>query len=94
MEWRDKPYSVRCDNGPEYISDNLTKWAESRSIQLIFIQLGKPQQNAYIERCVTTCLAQYLFKSIKEAQGYSTNRLWLSNNERPHMGLSLDFSQG
>lgn len=50
IEWRGKPKQIRCDNGPEYISHSLAKWAKKHDIQLQFIQPGNPQQNAYIER--------------------------------------------
>ncbi len=48
--WRDKLRSIRCDNGPEYISGKLANWAKKQGIVLAFIQSGKPQPNAYIER--------------------------------------------
>lgn len=38
IEWRGKPKQIRCDNGPEYISQLLESWAEKNQIQLIFIQ--------------------------------------------------------
>ena len=47
IEWRGKPEMIRCDNGPEYISQVMRDWAEKRSIGLNYIQPGKPQQNAY-----------------------------------------------
>jgi putative transposase len=50
MEWRGSPARIRCDNGPEYVSAALMAWASRRSIQVEFIQPGKPQQNAYVER--------------------------------------------
>ena len=51
IEWRGQPKVIRCDNGPEYISGTLKSWAgQRRSIQIEYIQPGKPQQNAYIER--------------------------------------------
>lgn len=56
----------------------------------MFIQPGKPQQNAYIKRYNRTvcydCLAQYLFKSTEEVQDYDTCWLWHYHNERPNMG--------
>jgi putative transposase len=50
MEWRSRPNKIRCDNGPEYVSAALLSWASRRDIQVEFIQPGKPQQNAYVER--------------------------------------------
>ena len=91
IEWRGKPCAIRCDNGPEYISGLLKQWAEEHSIRLEFIQPGKPQQNAYIERYNRTVrydwLAQYLFDSIADVQDYATRWLWTYNHERPNMGL-------
>ncbi|CCG41138.1 hypothetical protein PHAMO_260005 [Magnetospirillum molischianum DSM 120] len=34
IEWRGKPGAIRVDNGPEYISGTLMKWAETRGIGL------------------------------------------------------------
>ncbi len=91
IEWRGQPAMIRCDNGPEYISELLKQWALKRGIWLNFIQPGKPQQNAYIERYNRTVrydwLAQYLFDSIEEVQDYATRWLWTYNHERPNMGL-------
>ena len=91
IEWRGKPVVIRCDNGPEYISGALQEWAEKRRIRLAYIQPGKPQQNAYIERYNRTVrydwLGQYLFESIEEVQDFATRWLWTYNHERPNMGL-------
>jgi len=91
IEWRGQPEIIRCDNGPEYISELLRNWSEELGIQLEFIQPGKPQQNAYIERYNRTVrydwLAQFLFDSIEEVQEYATRWLWTYNHERPNMGL-------
>jgi putative transposase len=38
------------DNGPELISKRLECWAQEEHIELLHIQLGKPAQNAYMER--------------------------------------------
>ena len=91
IEWRGPPLAIRVDNGPEYISDCLHQWAETRGIAIQHIQPGKPQQNAYIERYNRTVrhewLDQYMFATIKEVQDYATDWLWTYNNDRPNMGL-------
>ncbi|OBQ46467.1 hypothetical protein SP90_12240 [Halodesulfovibrio spirochaetisodalis] len=91
IEWRGKPQSIRCDNGPEYISGKLQCWAEQNCIRLEYIQPGKPQQNAYIERYNRTVrydwLNQHLFRSIEQVQDFATAWLWSYNNERPNMGI-------
>jgi putative transposase len=91
IEWRGPPLAIRVDNGPEYISDCLHRWAETHGIAIQHIQPGKPQQNAYIERYNRTVrhewLDQYMFATIKEVQDYATDWLWTYNNDRPNMGL-------
>jgi len=91
IEWRGQPQAIRVDNGPEYISGTLMAWAEKRNIRLEYIQPGKPQQNAYIERYNRTVrgewLGQYIFETIEEAQDHATQWLWTYNNERPNMGI-------
>lgn len=91
IEWRGKPNSIRCDNGPEYISNTLKLWAKKNQIELNYIQPGNPQQNAYIERFNHTVrydwLNQYIFSSLTEMQEFATKWQWLYNNERPNMGL-------
>ena len=91
IEWRGKPKIIRCDNGPEYISGNLLKWATNNDIKIEFIQPGKPQQNAYVERYNRTVryewLSQNIFENIEEVQEMATKWLWTYNNERPNMAL-------
>lgn len=91
IEWRGKPFVIRCDNGPEYVSHVLGAWAQRLGIGLRFIQPGKPQQNAYVERYNRTVrydwLNQYIFETIEQAQRAATNWLWTYNNERPNMAL-------
>ncbi|EFB4347029.1 IS3 family transposase [Escherichia coli] len=92
IEWKGKPAAIRCDNGPEYTSKALMSWAAQQNITLHFIQPGKPQQNAYIERYNRTVrydwLGQYLFSSLSELQDYATRWQWFYNHERPNMALN------
>ncbi len=91
IEWRGKPKAIRCDNGPEYLSGALQEWSARRAIRIDYIQPGKRQQNAYVERFNRTVrydsLSQTLFESIEEVQDAATRWLWTYNNERPNMAL-------
>lgn len=73
----------------------LVIWAESRGIDLLFIQRSNPQQNAYIERYNRTVrydwLSHYLFAQIKEAQDYATRWLWRSANAIDLKLFATDF---
>ena len=75
IEWRGKPKSIRCDNGPKYISHHFLAWAEKQGIKIEHIQPGNPQQNAYVERYNRTVrydrLSHYLFESIQEVQDFA-----------------------
>lgn len=91
IEWRGKPERIRVDNGPEYVSGLLMQWAEKRGITIEYIQPGKPQQNAYIERYNRTVrhewLDQNIFETKEEAQDQATKWLWTYNNDRPNMAI-------
>ncbi|CAY73781.1 putative transposase insK for insertion sequence element IS150 [Erwinia pyrifoliae DSM 12163] len=92
IEWKGKPAAIRCDNGPEYTGNLLMLWAAQQNITLHFIQPGKPQQNACIERYNRTVrydwLGQHLFTSLDELQNYATRWQWFYNHQRPNMALN------
>jgi putative transposase len=91
IEWRGKSKTIRCDNGPEYISDTLVSWAKQKGIEILYIQPGNPPQNAYIERYNRTVrhewLNQHLFESLDQARDTATKWLWHYNNDRPNMAI-------
>jgi putative transposase len=91
MEWRGKPAMIRCDNGPEYVSNQLVTWAIKQNITLMYIQPGKPTQNAYIERFNRTARHEWLdmheFENVAHAQDVATKWLWTYNNERPNTAI-------
>lgn len=91
IEWRGSPSMIRCDNGPEYISQALIDWANQRQITLVYIQPGKPTQNAYVERFNRTVRHEWLdlnlFESVEQAQQLATEWLWKYNNERPNSAI-------
>ena len=76
FEYRLVPNTIRCDNGPEFTSHEFQNWVVQKDIKIEYIQPGKPQQNAYIERYNRTVryglLNQYLFNSLNDIQDYAT----------------------
>jgi putative transposase len=92
LEIHGKPQAIRCDNGPEFISQTMTDWAKERCIELKFIQPGKPNQNALIERFNrsfrTEVLSCYLFDSLKEVEELTQEWLYQYNHVRPHDALN------
>jgi len=61
IEWRGLPRTIRVDNSLEYVSGTLMAWAEKRGVRLEYIQPGKPQQNANIERYNRTVRNEWLW---------------------------------
>ena len=45
-----RPAALRLDNGPELTAQAFVEWCDERRIALYYIQPGKPDQNAFIER--------------------------------------------
>ncbi|AHF01117.1 integrase [Thiomicrospira aerophila AL3] len=91
VEWRGKPAAIRYYDGPVYVSQVLINWANKNQITLMYIQPGKPTQNAYVERFNRTVrhkwLALHLFETIEQAQYLATDWLWTYNNERPNSAI-------
>jgi putative transposase len=85
------PESLRVDNGPEFISTALDRWAFQHGVELAFIQPGKPTQNAHVEsfngRFRDECLAQAHFPTLARAR--AEIEIWRVdyNCERPHSSL-------
>ena len=83
-----KPVAIRCDNGPELTSYGFTEWCREKDIELRFIQPGKPDQNAFIERFNRSyreeALNAYLFDSIGEVREITDDWPDRYNAIRPH----------
>jgi putative transposase len=86
-----KPWRLRLDNGPELVSRALEHCAWHQAIELVFIQLGKPTQNAYIEgfnrTYRTEVLSCYVFNSLSEVRHMTEHWRHRYNLERPHTAL-------
>lgn len=82
---------LHMDNGPEFISLALAEWAEKHTVQLDFIQLGKPTQIAFIEHFNRTyrieILDLYLFRTLNEVRKITEQWLPEYNCECPHESL-------
>lgn len=85
------PKCIRCDNGPEFISHLLQEWCEARGVRLVYIQPGKPTQNAFVERQNGSIrrglLNAYLFSSLAEVRIMAEEWRMDYNQERPHKSL-------
>ena len=91
VAYRGKPAYIRCDNGPEFISQKLEMWAEKEHIELKFIQPGKPSQNGLVERLNKTlrieCLNLCWFTSMEELNEEIQSWSHVYNHLRPHENL-------
>ena len=92
VAWRGRPQALRLDNGPELIADRFITWCAERGIELRYIQPGKPDQNAFIERFNRTyrteVLNAYVFESLEQVREISAEWLQSYNEERPHEALA------
>ena len=86
-----RPSAVRTDNGPEFIAQPFVDWCAEHGVATHYIQPGKPDQNAYIERFNrsyrTEVLNAHLFESITELKALTNAWLRIYNSERPHDSL-------
>jgi len=86
-----RPRAIRCDNGSKLTSQAFTDWCKEQDIELRFIQPGKPDQNAYIERFNRTyreeVLSAYLFDSLDEVRDITAEWIERYNEIRPHDAL-------
>lgn len=92
-ERRGYPDVLRSDNGPEFASHALLRWAAERNVRLHFIAPGKPTQNANIEslnaRIRDEFLNEHAFVTLADARREAA--LWLIhyNHVRPHGSLGF-----
>lgn len=99
-EQRGLPEQIRIDNGPEYISNKLRIWANKNTVELMFIQPGKPTQNSLIERLNGTCRNDLLnanwFFHLDQVRKLANEWMHEYNFERPHQALGdrtpIEFS--
>jgi putative transposase len=91
IELYGEPQALRLDNDPEFIASGFVEWCRERGIALLYIEPGKPDQNAFIERFNRTyrneVLDQFLFSTVEQVQLLTEEWLAIYNSERPHDSL-------
>ena len=87
------PQAIRLDNGSELRSAVFMGWCEEKGIELKFIQPGKPQQNAFIERFNKTyrheVLSAHIFENLDQVKDITEQWIKIYNEDRPHAALGM-----
>jgi putative transposase len=85
------PLRVQADNGPEFVSLALDKWAYENGVTLDFSRPGKPTDNPFIESFNGSlrdeCLNTNWFMSLEDAQEKIETWRQDYNHFRPHSSL-------
>jgi putative transposase len=85
------PKRIKVDNGPEFISKDLDRWAYWNKVELDLSRPGKPSDNALVEafnsRFRQECLNQHWFMSLEDAKTKLHSWQKEYNTERPHSSL-------
>jgi len=88
---RAAPKTIRVDNGPEFISKALDRWAYENGVTLDFSQPGKPTDNAFVEwfngRLRDECLNVHWFLSMTDARAEIESWRRDYYESRPHTSL-------
>lgn len=88
---RGAPKVLRSDNGPEFVSRALLKWAMASGLELALIEPGKPWQNGTAEsfngKFRDECLSMEWFRCRAEAKVLIESWRRHYNEVRPHSSL-------
>ena len=88
---RGLPRTIKTDNGSEFISKVMDRWAYETGVELDFSRPGKPTDNARVEsfngRLRQECLNAHWFLSLEDAR--TKIEAWRKdyNENRPHSAL-------
>lgn len=89
---RGAPESITVDNGSEFASAVMDRWAYSNNVTLSFIRPGKPVENGFIEsfngRLRDELLNTSIFLSLADARGKLSAWRTDYNGQRPHSSLN------
>ncbi len=88
---RQAPQRIRVDNGPEFVSNALDRWAYEHGVTLDFSRPGRPIDNAFVEsfngRLREECLNAHWFLSLADARDKIEAWRTFYNESRPHSAL-------
>ena len=88
---RGRPRGCVSDNGTEFTSMAMLRWAQARCVEWHYIAPGKPTQNAFVEsfngRLRDEFLNETLFTSLTQARILVEEWRHDFNTERPHSSL-------
>jgi putative transposase len=91
------PKRIKVDNGPEFISKDLDRWAYWNHVELDFSRPGTPSDNALVEafnsRFRQECLNQHWFLSMEDAETKLSAWQKEYNTDRPHSALGYRTPQ-
>ncbi|MCP1239220.1 MAG: IS3 family transposase [Acetobacter sp.] len=86
-----KPLMIVSDNGTEFTSHAILKWADEMKVEWHYIAPGKPQQNGFVESfngwLRDECLNETLFTSLSHARQVLADWREDYNTVRPHSQL-------
>ncbi|MDN7638789.1 IS3 family transposase [Burkholderia cepacia] len=88
---RGHPATIKVDNGSEFISKAMDRWAYEHGVELDFSRPGTPTDNAKVEsfngRFRQECLNAHWFLSLADAQSKIDDWRTYYNEVRPHSAL-------
>lgn len=89
---RGTPAVLRCDNGPEFISQTLKNYCTGR-LSISYVPPGQPWHNGYIEsfnnRCRDECLNMNELTDLTEAKIVITD--WKTDYNKRHRHSALNY---
>jgi putative transposase len=88
---RGLPARIQTDNGSEFASLAMDRWAYEQQVTLDFSRPGKPTDNPFVESFNASfrdeCLNTHWFLSLEDARGKIENWRQDYNHFRPHSSL-------
>ena len=91
MAERGAPGHIQCDNGSEFVSKALDRWAYEHGVTMDFSRPGKPSDNPIIESFNGSfrdeCLNEHWYQSLAHARAIIQAWRQDYNEQRPHSML-------